>query len=165
MAATGGSTNAVLHLLAIAHEYGLPLDIDEFGEIADRTPIVGDLVPGGRYAAADLFEAGGLSLVTRELLKKGLIDGSTPNVDGGTIASAAAATVETEGQKVVVPIEAPLKADRRPDDPPRHARPGRLRHQAGRPRAPLPQGPGPRLRQRERLLRRGPQARRSTRAT
>jgi dihydroxyacid dehydratase/phosphogluconate dehydratase len=68
------------------------------------------MIPGGRYAAADLFEAGGLSLVTRELLKKGLIDGSTPNVDGGTIASAAAATVETEGQKVVVPIEAPLKA-------------------------------------------------------
>ncbi len=109
VAATGGSTNAVLHLLAIAHEYGLQLEIDEFGEIADRTPIVGDLVPGGRYAAADLYEAGGLSLVTRELLKKGLIDGSTPNVDGGTIASAAAAVVETEGQKVVVPIETPLK--------------------------------------------------------
>ncbi len=109
IAATGGSTNGVLHLLAIAHEYGIPLDIDEFGPIADRTPIVGDLVPGGRYAAADLFEAGGLSLVTRELLKKGLIDGSTPNVDGGTIASAAAAANETPGQKVVVPIEQPLK--------------------------------------------------------
>jgi dihydroxy-acid dehydratase len=108
IAATGGSTNGVLHLLAIAHEYGIPLEIDEFGQIADRTPIVGDLVPGGRYAAADLYDAGGLSLVTRELLKKGLIDGSTPNVDGGTIASAAAAVKETEGQKVVVPIEAPL---------------------------------------------------------
>ena len=105
----GGSTNAVLHLLAIAHEYGLKLEIDEFGEIADRTPIVADMIPGGRYAAADLFEAGGLSLVTRELLKKNLIDGSTPNVDGGTIATAAAAVVETEGQKVVVPIDAPLK--------------------------------------------------------
>jgi dihydroxy-acid dehydratase len=110
VAATGGSTNAVLHLLAIAHEYGIPLEIDEFGEIADRTPIVGDLVPGGRYAAADLFDAGGLSLVTRELLKKDLIDGSTPNVDGGTIASAAAAVVETPDQKVVVSIDAPLKA-------------------------------------------------------
>jgi dihydroxy-acid dehydratase len=108
IAATGGSTNGVLHLLAIAHEYGIPLEIDEFGQIADRTPIVGDLVPGGRYAAADLYDAGGLSLVTRELLKKGLIDGSTPNVDGGTIASSAAAVKETEGQKVVVPIEAPL---------------------------------------------------------
>jgi dihydroxy-acid dehydratase len=109
VAATGGSTNAVLHLIAIAHEYGLPpLDIDVFGQIADRTPIVGDMVPGGRYAAADLFEAGGLSLVTRELLKKGLIDGSTPNVDGGTLASAAAAVVETPEQKVVVSIEAPL---------------------------------------------------------
>ena len=111
VAATGGSTNAVLHLIAIAHEYGLPpLDIDMFGEIADRTPIVGDLVPGGRYAAADLFEAGGLGLVTRELLKKGLIDGSTPNVDGGTIAGNAATTVETAGQKVVLPIEKPLSA-------------------------------------------------------
>jgi dihydroxy-acid dehydratase len=109
VAATGGSTNAVLHLLAIAHEYGIPLHVDEFGQIADRTPIVGDLVPGGRFAAADLFEAGGLSLVTRELLKKGLVDGSTPNVDGGTIASHAAAVKETEGQKVVVSIETPLK--------------------------------------------------------
>jgi dihydroxy-acid dehydratase len=109
VAATGGSTNAVLHLLAIAHEYGIPLDIDEFGTIADRTPIVGDLVPGGRFAAADLFEAGGLSLVTRELLKKGLVDGSAPNVDGGTIASHAAAVKETDGQRVVVPIETPLK--------------------------------------------------------
>ena len=108
VAATGGSTNAVLHLLAIAHEYGIPLHIDEFGQIADRTPIVGDLVPGGKFAAADLFEAGGLSLVTRELLKKNLVDGSTPNVDGGTIATAAAAVSETAGQKVVVPIETPL---------------------------------------------------------
>jgi dihydroxy-acid dehydratase len=111
VAATGGSTNAVLHLLAIAQEYGIPLGIDEFGEIADRTPIVADLMPGGRYTAADLFEAGGLSLVTRELLKKDLIDGSTPNVDGGTIAAAAAAIKETAGQKVVVPIEMPLKAN------------------------------------------------------
>jgi dihydroxy-acid dehydratase len=110
VAATGGSTNAVLHLLAIAHEYGLPLHIDEFGEIADRTPIVADMVPGGRFTAADLFDAGGLALVTRELLKGGLIDGSTPNVDGGTIASAAAAAIPAAGQKVVVPIEAPLKA-------------------------------------------------------
>ena len=110
VAATGGSTNAVLHLLAIAHEYGLELDIDEFGAIADRTPIVGDMVPGGRYTAADLYDAGGLSLVTRELLKRRLIDGSTPNVDGGTIASAAAAVKETPGQKAVVPIETPLKA-------------------------------------------------------
>ena len=108
IAATGGSTNGVLHLLAIAHEYGIPLEIDEFGQIADKTPIVGDLVPGGKYAAADLYDAGGLSLVTRELLKKNLIDGSTPNVDGGTIASAAAAVKETAGQKVVVPVERPL---------------------------------------------------------
>jgi dihydroxy-acid dehydratase len=108
IAATGGSTNGVLHLLAIAHEYGIPLNIDEFGEIADRTPTVGDLMPGGRFTAADLFDAGGLSLVTRELLEKGLIDGSTPNCDGGTIAMAAARVQEAAGQKVVLPIETPL---------------------------------------------------------
>jgi dihydroxy-acid dehydratase len=108
IAATGGSTNGVLHLLAIAHEYGIPLHIDEFGEIADRTPTIGDLMPGGRFTASDLFDAGGLSLVTRELLEKELIDGSTPNCDGGTIAMAAAKAVETPGQKIVLPIETPL---------------------------------------------------------
>jgi dihydroxy-acid dehydratase len=109
VAATGGSTNAVLHLLAIAHEYGLPLAIDEFGEIADRTPIVGDLQPGGRYTATHLYEAGGMALVFRELLAGGRIDGSAPNVDGRTIADIAAAATATPGQTVVVPIDRPLK--------------------------------------------------------
>ncbi len=111
VAATGGSTNGVLHLLAIAHEYGIPLDIDDFGAIADRTPIVADMQPGGRFTASDLFDAGGLALVMRELLARpGLLHGSRPTVDGRTIAEIAADAVATEGQQVVVPIAAPLKA-------------------------------------------------------
>ncbi len=110
VAATGGSTNGVLHLLAIAHEYGIPLDIDEFGAIADRTPLIGDMRPGGRYTALDMYEAGGVALVMRELLKRpGLLHGDAPTVDGRTIAQIAADVVETPGQAVVVPIETPLK--------------------------------------------------------
>jgi dihydroxy-acid dehydratase len=110
VAATGGSTNGVLHLLAIAHEFGVPLDLEDFATIADRTPIVADLHPGGRFTAADLYDAGGIGLVMRELLKRpGLLHGGAPTVDGRTIAEVAAAAVETDGQRVVVPIETPLK--------------------------------------------------------
>lgn len=110
IAATGGSTNGVLHLLAIAHEYGIALDIDEFGAIADRTPIVADMQPGGRYTASDLYDAGGVSLVMRELLARpGLLHGDRPTVDGRTIAEIAAEAVETDGQRVVVSIETPIK--------------------------------------------------------
>jgi dihydroxy-acid dehydratase len=110
VAATGGSTNGVLHLLAIAHEFGVDLDIDDFGAIADRTPIVADMHPGGRYLAADMYDAGGIGLVMRELLKRpGLLHGGAPTVDGRTIAQIAADATETDGQKVVLPIETPLK--------------------------------------------------------
>ncbi len=110
VAATGGSTNGVLHLLAIAHEFGIPLDIDEFGAIADRTPLIADMRPGGRYTALDMYEAGGVALVMRELLKRpGLLHGDLPTVDGRTIAQIAADVVETPGQKVVHPLETPLK--------------------------------------------------------
>jgi dihydroxy-acid dehydratase len=110
VAATGGSTNGVLHLLAIAHEYGIPLDIDEFGAIADRTPLIGDMRPGGRYTALDMYEAGGVALVMRELLKRpGLLHGDSPTVDGRTIAQIAAEVTETPGQQVVHAIETPLK--------------------------------------------------------
>jgi dihydroxy-acid dehydratase len=110
VAATGGSTNGVLHLLAIAHEFGLQLDIDEFGGVADRTPIVADMQPGGRFTATDMYEAGGLALVMRELLKQpGLLHGGAPTVDGRTIAEIAADAVATDGQQVVVPLETPLK--------------------------------------------------------
>jgi dihydroxy-acid dehydratase len=110
IAATGGSTNGVLHLLAIAHEYGIPLNIDEFGEVADRTPLIADLMPGGRFAASDLYDAGGVSLVLRELLKKpGLLHADAPTVDGRTIAEIGASAHETPGQEVIVPIETPIK--------------------------------------------------------
>ncbi|MEX2183536.1 MAG: dihydroxy-acid dehydratase [Chloroflexota bacterium] len=110
VAATGGSTNGVLHLLGIAHEFGIPFDIDAFGEIADRTPIVADMAPGGRYTASDLYDAGGVALVMRELLKRpGLLDGASTTVDGRTLAEIADAATETQGQRVVVPIETPLK--------------------------------------------------------
>ncbi|HUQ44053.1 MAG TPA: dihydroxy-acid dehydratase [Candidatus Limnocylindria bacterium] len=109
VAATGGSTNAVLHLLALAHEMNIPLEIDDFDTIATRTPIVADMTPGGRYTASDLYDAGGISLVMRELLKRNLLDGNGKNVDGRTISKIAAAAMETPGQKVVLPIETPLK--------------------------------------------------------
>jgi dihydroxy-acid dehydratase len=109
VAASGGSTNGVLHLLAIAHEFGVPLELDEFGAIADRTPVVADMRPGGRFTASELYDAGGVGLVARELVRGGLVDGSAPNVDGRTLADIAQAAVETDGQQVVVPIERPLK--------------------------------------------------------
>ena len=111
VAATAGSTNGVLHLLAIASEFGIPLEVDDFDAISRRTPLIGDLRPAGRYRASDLYDAGGVGLVMRELLKAGLIDGSAPTVDGRTIAQIAAATVETPGQQVVKPIEQPIKPD------------------------------------------------------
>jgi len=110
VAATGGSTNGVLHLLAIARELDLPLELDDFDRIAERTPIVADIKPGGRFVAVDLHAAGGVALVARELLKAGLVHGDAPNVDGRSLAEVATAVVETPGQEVVVPIERPLKA-------------------------------------------------------
>jgi dihydroxy-acid dehydratase len=109
IAATGGSTNGVLHLLAIARELGIPLEIDDFDEIASRTPVVADLVPGGRFVAIDLYRAGGLGLVARELLKGGLVHSDARNVDGRTLAEIGEQAVEEPGQEVVVPIEQPLK--------------------------------------------------------
>ena len=110
VAATGGSTNAVMHLIAIAREFGIPFTIDEFDTIAERTPIVADIKPGGQYVAVDLFNAGGPGLVMRELLKQGKIDGNAPTVDGRTLQQIADDVKESPGQKVVVPIETPLKA-------------------------------------------------------
>jgi dihydroxy-acid dehydratase len=110
VAASGGSTNGVLHLLAIAYELGIDLTIDEFDLIASRTPIVADIKPGGRFVATDLHAAGGVALVARELLRAGLVHGDAPNVDGRSLEQVAAAVVETPGQEVVVPIETPLKA-------------------------------------------------------
>ena len=110
VAATGGSTNGVLHLLAIADELDIPLELDDFDRIAERTPVVADIKPGGRFVATDLHAAGGVALVARELLKAGLVHGDAPNVDGRSLSEVATAVVETPGQEVVVPIERPLKA-------------------------------------------------------
>ncbi len=109
IAATGGSTNGVLHLLAIARELGVRLDLDHFDEIAARTPVVADLKPGGRFVATDLHRAGGVALVVRELVNGGLVHGDSRTVDGRTLAEIAAAAREAPGQEVVVPIERPLK--------------------------------------------------------
>src|SRR5256885_14467430 len=104
VAATGGSTNAVLHLLAIAHEFGIALEIDEFGSIADRTPIVADLQPGGRYTATHLYEAGGMALVFRELLAAGRVAGSTPHLDGRATEQITPRAVAPPGAGVGVPL-------------------------------------------------------------
>ena len=109
IAATGGSTNGVLHLLAIARELGVPLELDDFDEIASRTPVVADLKPAGRFVAVDLYEAGGLGLVARELVAGGLVHAEARNVDGRTLAEIGAAAQERPGQEVVVPIDRPLK--------------------------------------------------------
>jgi dihydroxy-acid dehydratase len=108
-AATGGSTNAVLHLLAIAHEAGVPLELDDFHRIATRSPIYADLKPGGRYVATDLYRAGGLGLLARRLLEAGLVHPGVRNVDGRTLEEIAAAAREAPGQQVILPLDRPLK--------------------------------------------------------
>ena len=155
VAATGGSTNGVLHLLAIAHEYGIALDIDEFGAIADRTPIVADLQPGGRYTASDLYDAGGVGLIMRELLKRpGLLHGDAPTVDGRTIAAGRPRPPSRPRARPVVRSDRhAAQADRRPRHPARHARARRLRGQAGRPRATSASRSGPRVRLGDGVLR------------
>ena len=109
VAATGGSTNGVLHLLAIANEAGVPLSIDDFDRVAARTPVIASLKPGGEFVAKDLHDAGGIALVARRLSEGGLIDGSAATVDGRTLGEVAAAAVETPGQRVVTLLAEPLK--------------------------------------------------------
>ncbi len=110
VAATGGSTNAVLHLLAIAREAGVELTIDDFDVISTRTPLIADLKPGGRFVASDLYQAGGIQLVAKRLIDAGLIHGDALTVTGKTISEAAQITKETPGQEVVRPLARPLKA-------------------------------------------------------
>jgi len=110
IAATGGSTNGVLHLLAIADALGLDFTLDELDRIAARTPVIADLKPGGRFVAVDLHDAGGIPLVVRELTAAGLVDGSARTVDGRTLAEVGASARETPGQEVVLPAATPLKA-------------------------------------------------------
>jgi dihydroxy-acid dehydratase len=109
VAATGGSTNAVLHLLAMAREAGVDLKIEDFDEISKRTPLIADLKPGGKYTAIDLGRAGGIGLVARRLVEKGYIDGGQMTVSGLTIGQEAELASETPGQDVVYAADNPIK--------------------------------------------------------
>jgi dihydroxy-acid dehydratase len=110
IATSGGSTNGVLHLLAVAREAGVELDIDDFDRISERTPLLCDLKPGGRYVATDLYAAGGVPLVARRLLEAGLLHENAMTVTGRTVGDHAREAVETEGQRVVRPLDDPIKA-------------------------------------------------------
>jgi dihydroxy-acid dehydratase len=109
VAATGGSTNAVLHLLAMAREAGVPLSIDDFDTVSTRTPLLADLKPGGKYVATDLDRAGGTRLVAKHLLSVGKLGGSALTVAGTTIEEEAASAIESPGQDVIHTPAAPLK--------------------------------------------------------
>ncbi len=109
VAASGGSTNAVLHLLALAREVGVPLTIDDFDAISGRTPLFADLKPGGRYVAVDLDRAGGVPLLAQRLVSAGFVDGKQMTPSGRTIGEEASMAVETPGQDVVRPLSNPIK--------------------------------------------------------
>jgi dihydroxy-acid dehydratase len=109
VAATGGSTNAVLHLLAMAREAQVPLVIDDFDPISARTPLIADLKPGGRFVAVDVHRAGGIPLIAKNLLAGSFVDGSQMTVSGRTIAEEARKAQETPGQDVIKPISDPIK--------------------------------------------------------
>jgi dihydroxy-acid dehydratase len=108
-AMSGGSTNVVLHLLALAREAGVPLTIDDFDEVAWRTPLLADLKPGGRFVATDLYRAGGVPVLVKRLKQAGLLSEDAITVTGRTIGEVADAAEETEGQEVVRPLDRPLK--------------------------------------------------------
>src|SRR6516162_4239300 len=109
VALTGGSTNAVLHLLAMAREAEVPLAIDDFETVLKRTPLLADLKPGGRFMAADVDAAGGIPIIAQRLLEGKFADGSTLTITGRTFAEEAAKAKETAGQEVVRPLSNPLK--------------------------------------------------------
>ena len=109
VAATGGSTNAVLHLLALAHDSGVELELEDFNRISERTPLLVDLKPGGHYVAADVWKAGGVQFITKRLIEGGYADGSVPTVEGKTLAESVAHAEETPGQQVIHPLDKPLK--------------------------------------------------------
>jgi len=108
IAASGGSTNAVLHLLAIAREAGVQLTLEDLVAVSANTPVIANLVPSGHHAAEDLHRAGGTASLLRELLRGGLVDGSAPMVEGGTLAQAVDAAPEPDGE-VLAPLERPFK--------------------------------------------------------
>lgn len=109
VAASGGSTNAVLHLLALAREAGIDLRIDDFDAISSRTPMLADLKPGGRFVAVDLDRAGGVPILMKRLIEGGYVDGGQPSPTGRTLVEEASSVTETPGQEVVRPLDRPLK--------------------------------------------------------
>src|SRR6202035_828239 len=109
IACSGGSTNGVLHLLAVAREAGVELSIDDFDRISERTPLLCDLKPGGQYVAPDLYEAGGVPLVLSRLKDAGGLHVDAQTVTGQTVGEIADQATETEGQKVVRTLEDPIK--------------------------------------------------------
>jgi dihydroxy-acid dehydratase len=108
IACSGGSTNGVLHLLAIAKEVGVDLEIDDFDRISERTPLLCDLKPSGKYVAPDLYEAGGVPLVLKRLKEAGLLHSDAQTVTGRTVGEHADAAQETDGQRVVRPLDDPI---------------------------------------------------------
>jgi dihydroxy-acid dehydratase len=109
VAASGGSTNAVLHFLAIAHESEIPLTVDDFDRISSKTPLLCDLKPGGKYVAVDYQAAGGSRLLAKRLIEAGLLDGSCLNVSGKTLGEEAASAKEAAGQDVIRVLDKALK--------------------------------------------------------
>ena len=110
VAATGGSTNAVLHLLAIAREAGVTLEIDDFQEVSERTPVLADLKPSGRFVAADMHRAGGIRLLAKRMMEGKYLHGSAKTVTGQTMSTEAGSAVESANQEVIAPLGKPLKA-------------------------------------------------------
>src|SRR6185436_630207 len=110
VAATGGSTNAVLHLLAMAKEAGVELSIDDFQEISARTPLLVDLKPAGRFVAVDVDKAGGMTVIAKRLVDGGYVDGTALTVTGRSFADEAAEAKETAGQEVIRPLSNPIKS-------------------------------------------------------
>ena len=109
VAATGGSTNAVLHLLAMANEAGVDLTLEDFQAVSERTPLFVDLKPGGQYVAVDVDKAGGIPVIAQRLVEGKYVDGSAQTVTGHTFAEEAAKAVETPGQQVIHPLNKPIK--------------------------------------------------------
>ncbi len=157
--ASGGSTNGVLHLIALAHELGIELTMDDFERISRNTPLFADLKPGGRFVATDLYAAGGVPVILKRLAKAGILHGEAITVTGKTIGEEAAAATEAPDQEVVRHGREPAQARRRAGDPARQPRPRRLGGQGRRHRAPPADRPRPRLRVRRGLLprRQGPE--------
>jgi dihydroxy-acid dehydratase len=111
VAASGGSTNAVLHLLALAREVGVDLAIDDIDRISRRTPLLCDLKPGGRFAAVELHKAGGIALLTKRLIEGGYVDGDALTVSGRSLGEESTSVTETVGQEVVAPLSKPLRPE------------------------------------------------------